>query len=109
MERVLIGDAPWSFLVEVAERAVFTYLLLMLAMRLMGRRVASQMDLSELALVLTLGASAGLPFQDPQKGVLPAVAILGTAIVFHRGLSYLCFRRNRVEHVVHGELCILVL
>ncbi|MBV8483880.1 MAG: hypothetical protein JO077_13570 [Verrucomicrobia bacterium] len=36
----------------------------------MGRRVASQMTISELAVVVTLGAAIGVPLQAPEQGVL---------------------------------------
>ena len=39
--RILAGGTPWEFLLEVVLRAAFTYLLLMVAMRLPGKRVAA--------------------------------------------------------------------
>jgi hypothetical protein len=39
--RILAGGTPWTFLLEVVLRAAFTYLLLLLAMRLLGKRVAA--------------------------------------------------------------------
>ncbi len=45
-KRVLIGETPWWFMLEVVFRAGVSYLLLMTMIRLMGKRVAGQMSLS---------------------------------------------------------------
>ena len=77
-----MGETPWWFLAEVAVRAIIVYLILLITLRVMGRRVASQMTISELAIVVTLGAAVGVPMQDPKRGMLGAVAILAIAVVW---------------------------
>jgi hypothetical protein len=84
-QRLLMGDAPWVFLLELLVRAVVVYLLLLLFMRWMGKRVAGQMSTTELAIILSLGAAIGLPLQAPDKGLLPAVAVLLVAVAFTGG------------------------
>src|SRR5438132_1156779 len=86
--RMLVGGTPWAFLIEVMLRAAFTYFLLLVCMRLLGKRVAGQMSISELAIFLSLGAAVGLPLQVPDRGLLPAIAVLLVAVLFQRGLSY---------------------
>jgi hypothetical protein len=54
--RILAGGTPWEFLLEVVLRAAFTYLLLLVAMRLLGKRVAAQLTLFELSMVVTMAA-----------------------------------------------------
>lgn len=106
--RLLIGDTSWLFLVEAALRAFVVYLMLLLFMRLMGKRVAAGLSLSELAVILTLGAAAGLPLQSVDKGLLPAAVVLFTGLVFQRGLSLLAFRHRRVEVVAQGDVIVLL-
>jgi uncharacterized membrane protein YcaP (DUF421 family) len=106
--RILAGSTPWPFLVEVLIRAGFPYLLLMLAMRLLGKRVAGQMSISELAIILTLGAAIGLPIQVPDKGLLPAVVVLGVALSFQRGLSFWAFKSRKVEVISQGDVSTLL-
>jgi uncharacterized membrane protein YcaP (DUF421 family) len=61
--RMLVGENPVAFLGEIALRAIVTYLLLLLAMRLLGKRVAGQMSALKLTIVVTLGAAIGVPLQ----------------------------------------------
>jgi len=107
-QRIAMGDAPWKFLLETAMRALVVYLLLLLFMRLMGKRVASQMSCSELAVILMLGAAIGLPIQVPDKGLLPAVVVLAVVLLFQRGLAHLTFRSRKIELTTYGDVMILL-
>src|SRR5215210_4335030 len=89
--RILAGGTPWTFLLEVMLRAAFTYLLLLVAMRLLGKRVAAQLTLFELSMVVTMAAVIGIPLQVPDRGLLPALAVLLVAVAFQRGLSLWSF------------------
>lgn len=106
-QRVVIGDAPWIFLVELLVRSLVVYLLLLFFMRLMGRRVAAQMSATELAVILMIGAAIGLPIQVPDKGLLPGVVVLAVVLICHRSLSYLTFRSHKIELLTHGAVIIL--
>jgi len=93
--RLLVGQGPWWSLIEVILRAMLIYALLLVIMRLMGKRVASQLSISELAVVVTLGAAVGVPMQVQDRGMLPAVLILLVALGFQRGISLWAFRIRR--------------
>src|SRR4051794_27526535 len=105
-QRVVMGDAPWIFVLELLVRALVVYLLLLFFMRLMGRRVAAQMSVTELAVILMIGAAVGLPIQVPDRGLLPGVVVLSVVLICHRSLSYLAFRSRKVELLTHGAVII---
>jgi len=84
------------------------YALLLVIMRLMGKRVASQLSISELAVVVTLGAAVGVPMQVQDRGMLPAVLILLVALGFQRGISLWAFRKRKVELLTQGEVVLLI-
>jgi len=107
-KRLLVGDAPWWSLIEIGLRSVLIYLLLMGTMRLMGKRVAGQMSLSELAVIVTLGAAVGVPMQVQDRGMLPPVLILCIALAFQRGISRWAFESRRVEMATQGDALVLV-
>jgi uncharacterized membrane protein YcaP (DUF421 family) len=81
-------DAPPLFLLEVALRCVLTYLLIIGALRVTGRRGVRQLSIFELSIILALGSAAGdAMFYDD-------VPMLHVAVVFVMvsGL-YLLFNR----------------
>src|SRR3954470_11540279 len=60
-ERWLLGESPGWFVGEVVMRAVLIYVVLLLILRMLGKRTAGQMSITELAVVVTLGAAVGVP------------------------------------------------
>ena len=68
--RILIGTAPTEFLLEVLIRTIIIYLFLLVTLRLMGKRMGGQLTISELAVMLTLGAIVSVAMQIPEKGLL---------------------------------------
>src|ERR1700712_1547508 len=108
IERLLIGDGPWAFLAEVVPRAIVMYLLLLISMRLMGKRVAAQLSITELAVILMLGAAIGVPIQVSSQGVLPAVVVLLTVVFMQRASSRAAVRWRRVELLTQGDATLVV-
>lgn len=108
LHRLLIGDTSWLFLVEVTYRAAIVYLILLVTMRVMGKRMAAQLGIGELAVILMLGAAISAPIQMPTQGILPAAVILGTVAALQRGISVWSFRRRAVELRVHGDVRLIL-
>jgi predicted membrane chloride channel (bestrophin family) len=46
-KRILFGEAPLEFSAEVLLRTVFIYVLLLIALRLLGKRMNGQLTLTE--------------------------------------------------------------
>jgi uncharacterized membrane protein YcaP (DUF421 family) len=88
-ERILFSaDAPPLFLLEVVMRCVITYLLMLGALRVTGRRGVRQLSIFELSIILGLGSAAG------DAMIYDDTPLLHAAIVFAvvTGL-YLLFNR----------------
>ncbi len=108
IERILIGDGPWAFLIEVLPRAIVMYALLLISMRLMGKRVAAQLSITELAVILMLGAAIGVPIQVSSQGVLPAVVVLLTVVCMQRASSRAAVRWRSVEILTQGDTRLVI-
>ena len=106
--RILIGSAPETFLLEVLLRTVCMYLILLVVLRLMGKRMGGQLTISELAVMLTLGAIICVPMQIPDRGILQGALVLVCALVFQRGLTLAGFNSSSLEKIMQGTEIILV-
>lgn len=106
--RILIGTTPVEFLLEVLIRTVIMYLVLLVVLRFLGKRMGGQLTISELAVMLTLGAIISVPMQVPEKGLLQGILILVGALLFQRGITYLSVKYIKVERVTEGRESILV-
>ena len=54
IQRILFGEAPPQFLLEVLIRTVIIFLALLVFLRLIGKRMGGVLTISELAVMLTL-------------------------------------------------------
>ncbi len=69
--RILVGDVPGLFFLELILRAAFFYVLLLVCMRLLGKRMSSQMSRNEMATLVALAASIGIPCLPLTGGCCP--------------------------------------
>src|SRR5205809_8135052 len=85
--RILFGSVSAAFFIEVFIRILVFYILLVLSMRLMGKRMSSQLSRNELASLVVLAAAIGVPLQSPERGILPAVIIAAIIIIGERFIA----------------------
>jgi uncharacterized membrane protein YcaP (DUF421 family) len=107
-QRILFGEAPPEYLIEVLIRTLIIFLALLIFLRLIGKRMGGVLTISDLAVMLTLGAILAVPMQVPDKGILQGIVILITVLLLQRGLNLWEFRSNKVEQVTQGEMTVLV-
>ncbi|GAB4024858.1 DUF421 domain-containing protein [Spirosoma koreense] len=106
--RILVGEVPGIFYVEILIRAAAVYLLLVLALRLMGRRMASQLSRNEMAAMVSMAAAIGVPILDAHRGLLPAY-IIGIVVVFtQRIVAYWAAKNQRFETISQGDRSTLI-
>jgi uncharacterized membrane protein YcaP (DUF421 family) len=106
--RFLFGQAPAEFLIEVFIRTSVIYIVLLIIVRLLGKRMSGQLSISELAIMVTLGAIVAPAMQIPQMGVLQGAMILVCALAFQRGLNLMEFKKAAFEEVSQGQVSTLV-
>jgi uncharacterized membrane protein YcaP (DUF421 family) len=106
--RLLFGEAPPEFLIEVLIRTLIVFVALLVFLRLIGKRMGGVLTISELAVMLTLGAVLAVPMQMPDRGVLQGILILVTILFLQRGLNLVEFKSKKVEQLTQGEMIMLV-
>jgi uncharacterized membrane protein YcaP (DUF421 family) len=106
--RILIGNIPGIFFLEVLIRVLFVFFLLVIALRFLGKRMASLMDLHEFTALTSLAAAIGIPIQSPDRGLLPALVIAIVVVVLQKLIFYLGLKNKKIELLVHGDTSMLV-
>ena len=107
--RILMGDAPWSFLAEATIRLVLMYLLLLLGLRLMGKRMAGQFSRTELVALVSLAAGIGIPLLSADRGLLAPLIIASVVVLGQRLVVHWAAREPRVEQALQGNITTVVL
>lgn len=107
-QRILFGDAPTEFLLEVFIRTSLIYLVLLVIMRLLGKRMNGQLTNLELSVMLTMGAIIAPAMQLPDRGLLSGVLALACALAFQRGTNWLGIKSSKTEKIIQGTATVLV-
>ena len=108
IQRILFGQAPPVFLLEVLLRTAVVYALLLVAIRMLGKRTNAQLTVTEVAIVIMLGAIVSVPMQAPDRGILQGLLVLFCIVAFQRGLTWLMIKSGRVEKLTQGQLSVVV-
>jgi len=108
VKRILIGNAPPVFLLEVLIRALCVYLLVLVVVKLLGKRMSGQLTLIEMAVLIMLGGIIGSPMQVPERGILTGMLILFLILLFHNIVNRTAFKYGKFEKVTQGEARMLV-
>jgi uncharacterized membrane protein YcaP (DUF421 family)/ribosomal protein S27AE len=106
--RILVGEEPGSYYIELFLRTFGVYLILMVSMRSMGKRMSSQLSRNELAALVSLAAAVGIPMMAPDRGLLPAVVIAFVLITIERMIAKHAFSNERFENYAQGRVSALI-
>lgn len=100
--RTFAGEAPPGFYPELAIRALAVYLILLISIRLMGRRMVNRLSAIEVAAVVSMGAACGIPLMSPDRGVLAGVVVASVVVLMQRVISRIGYGSARFEHISEG-------
>lgn len=107
--RILWSDeAPPLFLLEVALRCVITYLLIIAALRVTGRRGVRQLSLFELSIILGLGSAAGDTMLYDDTPVLHTVVVFVVVSLLYRMFNWATEKYPRFSDFLEGKPVLLV-
>jgi uncharacterized membrane protein YcaP (DUF421 family) len=108
IKRILFGDAPPEFLLEVFVRAIIMFVILVTVVRLLGKRTNAQLTVSERSVFITLGAMMAMPMQVPKSGIIIGTVVLFSILFFQRMLTLSFFDNPRWENLLQGKTKLLV-
>jgi uncharacterized membrane protein YcaP (DUF421 family) len=106
--RMFMGEAPPAFLLELIIRLVFIFLLLIIAMRLLGLRMAAQLNRIEMIALFSLAAAIGVPLQSPDRGLLPAVVIAIVVVVVGKLMVAGAYKSQKFEQITEDDYSLLI-
>jgi uncharacterized membrane protein YcaP (DUF421 family) len=106
--RIFIGENPGSFFIEAIIRIGIIYLILMVSMRLMGKRMGSLLTRNEMIALVSLAAANGVALQSPERGLLPVVVIAIIIICFQKFIAWRAMKSTKFESLVLDDMDMLV-
>ncbi|SNC74664.1 Uncharacterized membrane protein YcaP, DUF421 family [Hymenobacter gelipurpurascens] len=107
--RILFSDdAPPLFLLEVALRCVATYLLMLGALRVTGRRGVRQLSIFELSIILGLGSAAGDAMLYHDTPLLYAAVVFAVVTALYLLFNWLTEKFPGFSDWLEGKPVLLV-
>lgn len=102
-QSILLGENKWQFLIETGIRSVIMFVVILLSLRLLGRRGIKQLSVFELGVIIGLGSAAGDPMFYKDVGLLPAMVVFVFVILLYKLVTLLVNKSEKFERFVEGR------
>lgn len=106
--RIFLHDLDGPFALEILFRTVFMFLVVVVILRLSGKRGVRQLSIFELAIILTLGSAAGDAMFYDDVALIATLLVCVTAIALYRLITWLTAKSRRLEKLVEGRAMYIV-
>lgn len=107
-ERMLLNDLPANFLFEVIFRTTIMFTVLLLTLKLAGKRGVKQLSIFETVIIIALGSAAGDPMFYEDVSIIPAIVVFTVVILLYRFVTWLTGKSKIFEEFIEGKTeCII--
>lgn len=108
-KHLLVGEENFSFLLEVVLRTLIMFILLVITLRLTGKRGVKQLSIFEMVMIIGLGSAAGDPMFYKEVGILPAIIVLSLILLCYRMIVFVIIRSDKFASIFEGTACYIVI
>lgn len=103
LEKILFGNEDWLFIPEIMLRTLIMYLVVLVNLRILGKRGVKQLSIFELVVIVGLGSAAGDPMFYREVGILSAVAVFLVVVIAYKITSYFVNKSKKIEILLEGS------
>ncbi|GAB4041569.1 DUF421 domain-containing protein [Spirosoma jeollabukense] len=106
--RILLGELPGHFLVEVGVRTLIMFTVIFISLRATGKTTVRQLTVVDLVLIVGLGSAAGDPMFYHDVGLLPALLVFSVVVLVYRILTRWAATSTRASDWIEGKTILLI-
>lgn len=103
LKRMVIGDEPLLFLLEIVVRTIVIYAYTLVLLRWLGSRAIGQLSTVEFLLVIALGSAVGDAMFYPDVPLLHALAVVTLVVLANKALDVIMARSRKAERAIDGK------
>ena len=81
---LLVGKEGIFFLLEIAFRSFIMFILVLILLRLTGKRSIKQLSIFEIVMIIALGSAAGDPMIYKEIGILQATVVFIVVLISYK-------------------------
>ncbi len=102
-KELLLGREDWSFLPEIVFRTLIMFIVILIGLRLLGKRGVKQLSVFELVVIIGLGSAASDPMFYKDVGIIPALIVFAMVIGLYSLITFLVGKNKKFEKLVEGK------
>src|SRR6188768_2352048 len=107
-KELLLGSEEWNFLPEVAIRTLVMFTIVLISLRILGKRGVKQLSVFELVVIIGLGSAAGDPMFYKDVGLLPALIVFSMIISLYLLVTFFVGKNKKFEALIEGKpICLI--
>ena len=108
LKQLMWGDEDWDFLPEIITRTLIMLLVILISLRILGKRAVKQLSIFEIAVIIGLGSAAGDPMFYKDVGIVPAIIVFTMTVGLYKLITYLIGKSKRFEDIMEGKpMCLI--
>ena len=106
--RLLLGDPPAGFLLEIVLRVVLIYVFALLMMQVMGKRARTQMNPLEFLVIIALGSATGDVMFYPEVPLAYAALVIALIVGIGALIARFEARSERFRSLLESDPTVLI-
>ena len=107
-KELLIGGENYDFLFEVVLRCIIMFVVIVISLRILGKRGVKQLSVFELVVIIGLGSAAGDPMFYKDVGILPAIIVFSLVVLLYKAMMFFIGKSTKFENLVEGHSVCLI-
>lgn len=100
---IFLNGLDASLTVEIVLRTLIMFAVVIVFLRLTGKKGIRQLSLFEVAIIIGLGSAAGDPMFNEDNAILPALVVVVTILGFYRLITWLAAKSEWFESLLEGD------
>lgn len=100
---VFVKDLDFTFATEIVLRTLIMFSLILIILRLTGKKGIRQLSIFEVAIIIGFGSAAGDPMFTKDIAIVPSVIVMVTILLLYRAVTWLAAKSERFETVLEGS------
>lgn len=106
--QILFGKDDKEFIIEVLLRSSMMFFIILIGLRILGKRGVTQLSVFELIVILSLGSAAGDAMFYKDVGLVHAILVFVVVILLYRILIFAIGKSKKVEKLMEGNPVYLI-
>jgi len=106
--QIFFGKDDKEFIIEVLLRSSMMFFIILIGLRILGKRGVTQLSVFELIVILSLGSAAGDAMFYKDVGLVHATLVFVVVILLYRILIFAIGKSKKVEKLMEGNPVYLI-